>query len=80
MYLTKPIKLEELKQRGSEPECFDYLVEWAVAQLKIDLEGIKAAQAIIEGRTDSLDPAELAAGTERIEEWEREEMRSEAAD
>jgi len=76
--VKKPITIEELKKRGWEPDCSYFLLEWAADQLKQDRSRIDAALAIIEGREGALEAAQILAGNQRIEEWEREQR--EAAD
>ena len=82
MQRQRPITLEELKRLGWEPDCEAFLLEWAAGQLKDEQERIKAAEAILEGRADTLAPSQIRAGGERIEEWEmdEDEAQSDAAD
>jgi len=54
MQRTRPISLEELKRLGCEPDCLDWLIEWAIKELASRRDATRSAEAILE---------------ERIEEW-----------
>lgn len=76
-----PITYEELSSRGLHLNCAPYLMERILESLRAELGRTKAAEAILEGKTDSLHPAEVIAGEQWIEEWHAATVaQSEAAD